>query len=103
MLRSHGPENMKEDEDVIGRNYKPIYGMILGAAPVIAAVYTSDIKWVCAAGFAIALPLLNEANSRLHDLCIRLRRTNALVADELLEKHGDSGIPSTQPTWKERG
>ena len=78
MLRSVGPANMKEDEHVIGRNYKPGLGVLLAIAPIAAAQY-ADTKWVVAIGFAIALPLLNETNGRLYDLCIRLRRTNLLI------------------------
>jgi len=78
MLRSVGPKNMHEDELVIGRNYKPGWGVIFALAPLVAAQY-ADTKWVLAIGFAIALPLLNEANGRLYDMCIRLRRTNILI------------------------
>ena len=79
MLHRVGPQDMGEDEHVIGRGYVLGANSILFLIP-LGVAYFADVKWVVAAGFAVALPMLNEVGGRLHDLCIRLRRTNTSLA-----------------------
>lgn len=79
-LHTVGPANMAEDEQKIGSAYQTWLGPILLAAPLIIASF-ADTKWVVATGFAVLLVQQHEAGGRLHDLCIRLRRTNVLLRD----------------------
>jgi hypothetical protein len=79
-LHTVGPESMREDELRIGSQYKMWFGYLLSAVPLVAANYL-DLKWVVAIGFSVMLCQLHEAGGRLHDLCIRHRRTNILLAD----------------------
>ena len=81
MLHTVGPENMSEDEQVIGKGYRLGINAALGAIPVVVAYYF-DTKWVIASGFAVVFVMLNEVGARLHDLCIRLRRTNILISQK---------------------
>ena len=85
MLLSVGPQDMREDEHVIGRGYLLGANSILFLIP-LGVAYFADVKWVVAAGFAVALPMLNEVGGRLHDLCIRLRRTNILISSQMARK-----------------
>lgn len=80
VLHTVGPASMGEDEHKIGNAYQTWMVLPLGIAPLLAAQYL-DIKWVVAIGFAVALPMLHEIGGRLHDLCIRLRRTNIMLAE----------------------
>lgn len=80
-LHTVGPESMQEDERRIGKAYQSWLGPVLVAAPVIAVNYV-DIKFVAAFGLGAALLMLHEMGGRLHDLCIRLRRTNILLRDQ---------------------
>jgi len=79
MLHTVGPETMAEDEHVIGRGYRLGLDSLLGIVP-IGVAYFAETKWVIAVAFAIMLPMVNELG-RLHDLCIRLRRTNILISN----------------------
>lgn len=80
-LLSIGPETMGDDEQKIGKAYQtwllPIY--LLG--PVFAVQYlpVREVAFLCA---GLALANLHEVGGRLHDLCIRQRRTNILIRDQ---------------------
>lgn len=80
-LHTVGPEDAAADEQVIGKGYRPTGAVILYFAP-FAAAYFLELKWVVAVGFAILISQGNEAGGRLHDLCIRLRRTNVLLREQ---------------------
>jgi hypothetical protein len=79
-LHTIGPTDMGEDEHKIGAAYQTWMGPFLVVAP-LATAYFFDTKWVIAVGFAVALAQLHEAGGRLHDLCIRLRRTNIMIRE----------------------
>jgi len=80
MLHAVGPETMAGDEHVIGRGYQLGLNCVLGIVP-IGVAYFAEMKWAIAVGLTILLPMVNELGGRVHDLCIRLRRTNILVRD----------------------
>ena len=86
MLHTVAPENMSEDERVIGNGYKLGRGSLFGAIPVAFASF-SDAKWVIAIGLGVIIVMLWEAGGRLHDLCIRLRRTNILISSQIVDKN----------------
>ena len=88
-LLSVGPKTMSEDEHKIGSAYLNWLTPVYVAAPLLSAAYL-DLKWVVAIGFALILPNVHEAGGRLHDLCIRLRRTNIILSQRI----------STQPTTR---
>ncbi|MFY9641054.1 MAG: hypothetical protein WCD20_02610 [Rhodomicrobium sp.] len=75
-------DEIKEDEIKITRNYKPMLASIYAAIP-FAVAYYFDTKWVIAAGCAVLFFELNEFSGRLHDPCVRLRRTNILLNERL--------------------
>jgi len=77
-LHTVGPEDMAADEQVIGRGYQLTMGSLYAAIP-FGVAYFADIKWVIAASAAILILQSHESGGRLHDLCIRLRRTNLLL------------------------
>jgi len=80
MLHAVGPETMAGDEHVIGRGYQLGLNSVSGIVP-IGVAYFAEMKWAIAVGLTILLPMVNELGGRVHDLCIRLRRTNILVRD----------------------
>ncbi len=80
-LHTVGPETMRDDEFAIGKGYQTWMTSLLSLVPLGIAV-VGDTKWVIATGFCVALPQLHEISGRLHDLCIRVRRTNILIRDE---------------------
>jgi hypothetical protein len=69
---------MAEDERVIGKGYQLTVGQFYALVP-FGVAYFADVKWVVAASAAILIALTHESGGRLHDLCIRLRRTNLLL------------------------
>lgn len=81
-LLSVGPENMSEDEQKIGKAYQTWLGPILLASPIVATLFL-EAKWVAAISIGVGLLMLHEIGGRLHDLCIRLRRTNILLRDQI--------------------
>ncbi len=81
VLRTVGPETMAEDEHKIGDGYQTWWSPILATLPLVVA-YFGDTKLVVAVSFSAVLFLLHEIGGRLHDLCIRLRRTNILISDQ---------------------
>jgi hypothetical protein len=83
-LHTVGPTDMAEDERRIGRGYQTWLGPVLAAAPLLVASQ-AETKWVVAVGFSAGLFLLHEAGGRLHDLCIRARRTNILLNQQTSE------------------
>lgn len=76
MLLTFGPESPQDDERAIAKGYQPIIGPTLAAVPICMTAYGIDLKWVVTISLAILVMLIHEAGGRLHDLCIRLRRTN---------------------------
>ena len=79
-LLSIGPDTVAEDERVIARGYQIWLSLILAGVPIIVALL-ADTRWVVAAGFALVIALTGEMGGRLHDLCIRARRTNLLLRE----------------------
>jgi hypothetical protein len=77
-----GPESMSEDERVIGRSYKTWIWPLLLLAPPMAVSFLPPhtVAFACA---GVALVFLHEIGGRLHDLCIRQRRTNLLLRDQI--------------------
>lgn len=81
-LHTVGPETMSEDEHRIGRAYQTWMTPVLLFAPAIAITYFEE-RYVIAASIGVALVMLHEMGGRLHDLCIRLRRTNILLNNQI--------------------
>jgi len=79
-LHSIGPTNMAEDEEKIGSGYQQWMSFLYGAILFFVASRW-ELKWVVAVGVTILAVQLHEAGGRLHDLCIRVRRTNILLRD----------------------
>ena len=80
-LHTVGPETIGEDEHAIGKAYQTWLAPIYLIAPIAATAYF-DQKWVIAAAIGAALVNLHEIGGRLHDLCIRIRRTNILLQNQ---------------------
>jgi len=80
-LHTVGPVSMAEDEQKIGSAYQTWLVPVYFLAPLAATQYL-EMKWVIALGIGAALVNLHEIGGRLHDLCIRLRRTNILLRDQ---------------------
>lgn len=78
-LHTVGPETMPADEHTIGKAYMTWLGPIYFVGPVLAAQYlpTREVAFLCV---GLALVNLHEIGGRLHDLCIRARRTNILIS-----------------------
>jgi len=79
-LTSVAPENMAEDEQQIGRGYRSgwMTSVVIWAI-IFATAHFAELKWVVAVGFACVAVMVNAAENRLYDLCIRLRRTNTVL------------------------
>ena len=72
---------MAEDAIRIGKGYRSWGTGLLAALPVIVADF-AEVKWVvAAAAFSLGVALY-EANGRLHELCIRARRTKILLSQK---------------------
>ena len=78
-LLSVGPSDAADDERVIAKGYQLWKAPILAAVPV-ATAYFADIKWVIAISAALLIAEAHKAGGRLHDLCIRHRRTNLILS-----------------------
>lgn len=80
-LLTVGSENMGEDEHKIGKSYQTWLVPVYLFGPVLAVQYfpVREVAFVCV---GIALGILHEIGGRLHDLCIRHRRTNILLRDQ---------------------
>ncbi len=79
-LLSVGPESASDDERVIAKGYTN-YSPHIGALILLASVYYfGSIKELICAGFVVVVFIALYIEGRLHDLCIRLRRTNILLA-----------------------
>ncbi|QNN68242.1 hypothetical protein H9L13_05035 [Sphingomonas lutea] len=72
---------MPEDEHKIGSAYQTWLMPVYVAAPFAVANWVEDTRWLIALGVAGGLAMLHEIGGRLYDLCIRLRRTNILLAE----------------------
>ena len=81
-LHTVGPADMGEDEHKIGKAHQTWLAPFYMFGPVLAVQYfpVREVAFVCA---GLALANLHEIGGRLHDLCIRLRRTNFLVRDQI--------------------
>jgi len=77
-LLTVAPETPADDERVIAAGYQRWLTPLLIALP-LGTAYFAEMKWVIAVGFAAILAIAHESGGRLYDLCIRLRRTNALL------------------------
>ena len=79
-LHTVGPANMGDDEKTIGKAYQTWLAPFYLAGPVVAVQYlpVREVAFVCV---GLALVNLHEIGGRLHDLCIRHRRTNTLLRD----------------------
>jgi len=93
-LHTIGPQSMIEDEHKIGRAYQTWLGPLYLLAPFAVAAYAPDVKWLVAAGFAGVLANLHECGGRLHDLCIRVRRTNILISDQISSAASRNHVPN---------
>ncbi len=80
-LHTVGPETMAEDEQKIGKAYMTWLAPFLLFGPLVAIRYLDQklVVWFCVGA---TLLLLHEIGGRLHDLCIRLRRTNILLRNQ---------------------
>ena len=74
-----GPKSRFDDEKVIAKGYQPLIGSALLLAPLLASFFF-EAKYVAFACVGVALVILHEIGGRLHDLCIRTRRTNILLS-----------------------
>lgn len=80
-LLSVGPESPSDDERVIAKgytNYMPHIGALI---PLALAYYFGTTKELILAGLVVIVFIGLFVEGRLHDLCIRLRRTNILLTD----------------------
>lgn len=79
-LHTIGPENMAEDEQKNGKSYQTWLGPVYLVGPVLALKFFTPIEvgFVC---LGLALMNLHEIGGRVHDLCIRHRRTNLLLRE----------------------
>jgi hypothetical protein len=88
MPLTHGPEDMAADERTIAKGYEKTFGMLAVAIVGMAgAAWWGDIEVVIAAGVILLAYLLLQIEARLYDLCIRHRRTNALLRAERSPPH----------------
>lgn len=71
---------MAEDEVRIGKGYQGWTSAAFLWTP-LAVAYFADVKWVVASGILVIGIMLHESLGRLHDLCIRVRRTNVLLSE----------------------
>lgn len=81
-LHTVGPEDMAADEQKIGKAYQLHLALVYAAIP-FGVAYFCDLKWVVAASAAVVIAQAHESGGRLHDLCIRLRRTNLLLKERI--------------------
>lgn len=79
-LLSVGPESPKEDEQQIAKGYRS-QGAIIAAVLMLTGAYFFDERLVMPVGFALVMVGLSAIDARLFDLCIRLRRANALLSE----------------------
>lgn len=78
VMHTVGPETAHEDEVRIGKAYQTWLVPILALGPWVALKFFEP-EPILVVVSGVALVLLHEAGGRLHDLCIRLRRTNILI------------------------
>ena len=75
------PDSPDDDETSIAAGRKDVVAMLLVILP-FGVAWFADAKWVMAAGFAAVIFLLNDADARLYDLCMRIRRINRLIREQ---------------------
>ena len=78
----YGPETMAEDERFIAKNFRARGGLgVLLLVGLMAVAYFRNAQEAVVVGIGLILYLLSYLESRLYDLCIRLRRTNILLSE----------------------
>ena len=87
VMRTVGPETPHEDEMRIGKAYQTWLSPILLISQCLALQFFEP-EAILAVVSGVALVLLHEAGGRLHDVCIRLRRTNILLQTAASGKEG---------------
>jgi hypothetical protein len=81
-LLSVSPKTMTEDEHTIAAGYRKGWQLTLAAAaPVAIVAYFWDVKWTIVVAAAVVIGTLNQAEGRLYDLCIRVKRANELLRE----------------------
>lgn len=81
-LLSVAPTSMSEDEVTIARGYKTKLSAVAALIPLVTLWFTHDVAVIAAVGFATVCGLISASEARLYDLCIRLKRTNALLLNQ---------------------
>ena len=79
-LLSVGPESASDDERVIAKGYTSLAPHIVAVILLALAAYSGSTKELIFSGFFVMIFIGLFIEARLHDLCIRLRRTNILLA-----------------------
>jgi hypothetical protein len=84
-LFSVGPESTSDDERVIAKGYTS-YAPHISAVIPLALVYNfGSTKELIGVGLVVMVFIGLFIEGRLHDLCIRLRRTNILLAQNITQ------------------
>lgn len=81
-LLSVAPTSIIEDELAIARGYKSKVSAVAALIPLATLWFTHDVAVIAAVGCATVCGLLGFSEARLYDLCIRLKRTNALLLNQ---------------------
>jgi hypothetical protein len=79
---SVGPGTVDDDEREIARSYRNWPWFLVPAVIPLGVAWFADEKMVIAVGFAAVILLGLHIEGRLHDLCVRLRRTNLLLRSD---------------------
>ncbi len=87
-MQTVGPQNAFEDEMKIGKGYQTWLSPILLIAPFLALRFFDPVPILVMVS-GVALMLLHEIGGRLHDLCIRARRTNILLRDAAMKSEAE--------------
>lgn len=85
---------LDEHKAEAARGYKTRFAEIATMLLLFGVAYYADTKWVVASGFTLLIYSVLAYDGRLHDLCVRLRRTNLLLAEiqEAVEKQNDLAL-----------
>ena len=76
------PKDVVQDEQFIAKGYrKQLIIMVVVLAAGWASTYV-DLKTVIVAGFLTIFCAVSFAESRLYDLCVRIKRTNYLLHEQ---------------------
>lgn len=86
MLLGFAAKTIEEDEHKIADGYRHGSKIIaFGSLMLGAVVYYGELKHVVGAGAFLTFVALIQAEGRLFDLCIRLKRTNELIKQNHIE------------------